>query len=145
MSTEEEKINMNLSENFTDIKNAFCGLWQSKARGNTLEIITPYATTNNRFVSVFLSKSGNDYIISDGGWLNSGFYEVAISGEPCVLKVFCHFQKSFGIEQNVNSAGVTYYYLKTTNVKDIPSKLFDLALFIQNIVSISEIVFEDKM
>ena len=42
---------MNLLDIFTDIKNAFGGLWQTKQRGNSLEIITPYATTNNRYPS----------------------------------------------------------------------------------------------
>ena len=59
---------MNLLEIFTDIKNAFGGLWQTKQRGNSLEIITPYATTNNRFVSVFLSAE------------NSAEYSQSISG-----------------------------------------------------------------
>lgn len=135
---------MNLLDIFTDIKNAFGGLWQTKQRGNSLEIITPYATTNNRFVSVFLSKQGNDFVISDGGWLNSGVYEVAIGEETCFLKILYHFQNSFEIKQIVNAEGLTYYYLKTTNAIDIPAKLFDLTLFIQNIVSVSEIAFEDK-
>lgn len=135
---------MNLIEIFDDIKIAFGGLWQTKQRGNSLEIITPYATTNNRFVSVFLSKQGNDYIISDGGWLNSGVYDVVIGEETCFLKILYHFQNSFEIKQIANSEGITYYYLKITNAIDIPSKLFDLTLFIQNIVSVSEIAFEDK-
>jgi len=135
---------MNLIDIFKDIQNAFGGLWQTKQRGNSLEIITPYATTNNRFVSVFLSKQGNDFVISDGGWLHSGVYDVAIGEETCFLKVLYHFQNSFEIKQIVNTEGLTYYYLKTTNVIDIPAKLFDLTMFIQNIASVSEIAFEDK-
>lgn len=135
---------MNLLEIFTEIKNAFGGLWQTKQRGSSLEIITPYATTNNKFVSVFLSKQGDDYIVSDGGWLNSGVYEVAVGEETYFLKILYHFQNSFEIKQIANAEGITYYYLKTANAIDIPSKLFDLTLFIQNIVSVSEIAFDDK-
>jgi hypothetical protein len=135
---------MNLLDIYTDIKNAFGGLWQTKLRGNSLEIITPYATTNNRFVSVFLSKQGYDFVISDGGWLNSGVYGVVVGEETCFLKILYHFQNSFEIKQIVNTEGITYYYLKTANAIDIPSKLLDLTSFIQNIVSVSEIAFEDK-
>jgi hypothetical protein len=135
---------MNLTEIFADIKNAFGGLWQTKQRGDSLEIITPYATTNNKFVSVFLSKQGKDFVISDGGWLYSGIYEVTVSEEVCFLKILYHFQNSFEIKQIASPEGITYYYLKTANSIDIPSKLFDLTLFIQNIVSVSEIAFDDK-
>lgn len=135
---------MNLIEVFTDIKKSFGGLWQTKQRGNSLEIITPYATTNNKFVSVFLTKQGDDYVISDGGWLNSGVYEVAVGEETCFLKILYHFQNSFDIKQILSHEGITYYYLKTANAIDIPYKLFNLTLFIQNIVSVSEIEFEDK-
>lgn len=135
---------MNLLEIFTDIKNTFSGLWKTKQRGNSLEIITPYATTNNKFVSVFLSKQGDDFVVSDGGWLNSGVYEVTVGEETCFLKILYHFQNSFDIKQIASPEGITYYYLKTSNAIDIPSKLFDLTLFIQNIVSVSEIAFEDK-
>jgi hypothetical protein len=135
---------MNLMDVFDDVKRAFGGLWQTKTRGNSLEIITPYATTNNRFVSVFLSKQGNDYIISDGGWLHSGIYDVVIGDASCFLKVLYHFQNSFDIKEIKNKEGFVYFYIKTSNVIDIPSKLFDLTLFIQNIASVSEISFDDK-
>lgn len=136
---------MNLSDIFNDIKTAFGGLWQTKERGNSLEIITPYATTNNRFVSVFLSKQGEEFVVSDGGWLQSGVYDVSLNEEPCFLKVLFHYQTSFDIKQITSPEGTEYFYLKTTNPIDIPSKLFDLSLFIQNVASISEIAFEDKL
>ena len=135
---------MSLLEIFNDIKSTFGGLWHIKDRGATLEIITPYSTTNNRFVSVFLSQQNNEFIVSDGGWINNGTYEVSIGEESCFLKVFSHFKNTFDIKETSNLDGITYYYLKTSNAVDIPSKLFDLTLFIQNIVSVSEIEFEDK-
>lgn len=135
---------MNLLEIFADIKNAFGGLWQAKQRGNSLEIITPYATTNNKFISVFLSKQSDEFVISDGGWISTGVYEVPLNEDDCFLKILNHFQSSFDIKQLENRDGVTYYYLKTSNPVNIPSKLFDLTTFIQNIVSVSEIAFESK-
>lgn len=136
---------MNFIEIFEDVKKSFLGIWQTKDRGNSLEIITPYATTNNRFISVFLTKQGNDYIVSDGGWIKSGIYDVTPGEDSCFLKVFYHYQNSFNIQEINSKEGVTYFYLKSSNKIDIPSKIFDLSLFIQNIVSISEIDFESKV
>ena len=54
---------MKFQEIYSDITNSFGALWQYKERGNTLEIITPFATTNNRFISVFIKQQGNEFII----------------------------------------------------------------------------------
>lgn len=135
---------MNLQDVYINIQKSFGGLWQSKERGNSLEIITPYATTNNRFVSVFLSKQNDEFVISDGGWLHSGIYDVFPNEEGCFIKVLNHYQNSFDIKEITSTEGTLYYYVKTKNPIDIPSKLFDLSLFIQNIASVSEITFEDK-
>jgi hypothetical protein len=135
---------MNLLNIFEDVKNSFFGIWQYRERGNTLEIITPYATTNNRFISVFLTKQGDKYIVSDGGWVSSGVYDIKIKDDTCFLKIFYHFKNSYNVEEISSKDGIIYYYNKSVNIIDIPSKIFDLSLFIQNIVSVSEIEFENK-
>lgn len=136
---------MIFNEIFDDIKKSFSGLWQTKERGNSLEIITPYATTNNRFISVFLMKQGNDFVITDGGWINSGIYDVIPGEDLCFLKIFYHYQNAFNVKEINSKEGIGYYYVKAFNEIDIPSRIFDLSLFIQNIVSISEIDFENKV
>jgi hypothetical protein len=136
---------MSLEKVFQDIKKSFDSLWQTKKRGNSLEIITPYGTTNNQFVSVFVTMQGAEYIITDGGWINGGVYDnITQNEEASFLKVLYHFQSSLGIKEIVSADGTTYYYLKAINPIDIPSRVFDLASFIQNIVSVSEISFESK-
>jgi hypothetical protein len=136
---------MSLEQIFTDIKASFNGLWQTKHRGNSIEIITPYATTNNRFVSVFITQQGSDYVLTDGGWLNSGIYDIFFQNEETsFLKILYHYQSSFDIKETTSNEGTTFYYLKVANPIDIPSKIFDLATFIQSIVSVSEISFESK-
>lgn len=130
---------------FNEIKNSFSGLWQIKERGESLEIITPYATTNNRFISVFLSIQGSDFIISDGGWINSGIYDIEPNNEEgCFLKVFYHYLNSFDIKEIETPGSVKYYYLKTSSSIDVPARVLALSSFVQSIVSISEIRFEDK-
>ena len=136
---------MMLQTIFQEIKNSFGGLWQTKERGQSLEIITPYATTNSKFISVFLSMQGNDFVVSDGGWINGGIYEHTPQNEEgCFLKIFYHYLNAFDIKEIETAEGITYYYLKTSSSIDIPSRVLALSAFVQSVVSASEISFEDK-
>ena len=132
-----------------DLRGNFSGIWQTKQRGASLEIITPYTTTNNRFVSVFLTKREDRYIISDGGWVNNAIYDNDIfNDEGCFNKIRLHYIDAFDIKETVvngkDSNQVSYYYVYTKSLIDIPSRVLDLATFIQNIVSTSLIEFVDK-
>ena len=135
---------MNFDEVLNDIRSSFGGLWLSKQRGNSLEIITPYVTTNNKFISVFITEQGSDFFITDGGWINSGMYDVFPKNEEAIyLRLFYHFQNAFDVKE-VLSDKIAYYYVKANNPIDIPSRVLAFSTFIQNIVSVSEIEFEDK-
>jgi hypothetical protein len=110
-----------------------------------LEIITPYASTFDSFISVFLTEQGNEYIITDGGWVHSGIYrEEGLNDEAVFLKIFEYYRNTYDIKDTQANNSTTFYYLKASSVIDIPSKIFDLSTFIQSIVSISEITFESK-
>ena len=61
---------------FNDIIKAFSSLWSFKKRGNSIEIVTPVSTTNDVFVSVFLTMRGDEYIVTDGGWIDAGVYDI---------------------------------------------------------------------
>lgn len=140
---------MELNNIINSIKDNFSSVWQTKERGASVEIITPYATTNNRFISVFLTKRGDEFIITDGGWVNSGVYDNDVSNEGgCLNKILFHYINAFDIKEtsnkNKDSNQVSFYYVKTNNLIDIPSRVLDLATFIQNIVSTSLIEFVDK-
>lgn len=136
---------MNLHTIFQEIRNSFGALWQIKERGQSLEIITPYGTTNSKFISVFLSSQGDDFIISDGGWISNGVYENSIENdEGCFLKVLFHYMTAFDIKEIETNEGIKYYYLKASSAIDVPAKVLALSSFIQSIVSTSEISFEDK-
>jgi hypothetical protein len=136
---------MSLQSIFQEIKNSFGGLWQTKERGHSIEIITPYVSTNNKFISVFLSMQGNDFVISDGGWINGGIYEnINQNEEGCFLKVFYHYLNAFDIKEVETTEGITYYYLKTSSPIDVPARVLALSTFVQSVVSVSEISFEGK-
>ena len=60
---------------FNSIKNSYNLLWHVKVLGESLEIVTPTVTTNNAFVSVYVTKRGDNYVVTDGGWISAGYYE----------------------------------------------------------------------
>ena len=59
-----------------DIITAYSSLWSFKKRGNSIEIVTPVSTTNDVFVSVFLTMRGDEYVVTDGGWIDAGVYDI---------------------------------------------------------------------
>lgn len=130
-----------MNQIFNDIVKSFSSLWQMRIVGNSIEIVTPCATSNNYFVSLFLSKRGNEYVVSDGGWVHSGIYECEISDGIYFTKLLQFYIEEDEIK-SVQAKGTTFYYKKTTDVKLIPNLVFDLSNFVSSIVSASFIKFQ---
>ncbi len=124
-------------ELFQDLKSSFCDLWSKKSRGETLEIITPFCTINNKFISIFLKIQENQYILSDGGWVHEDLYDTGLIN-------YKEFQQDFGFTHlqtslNINSLKYNnkiFYYVICDYSEDISSKAFDLASFIQGIINL---------
>lgn len=125
-----------------DIIRSYNTLWKIKERGNTIEIVTPIATTNNLFVSVFLTIRGDEYVITDGGWTDSGIYECDILFEDeYYYKLFQYYLDEYEI-QSLEAKGKMFYYKKTTNPLIVPNLVYDLSNFINAIISASFIQFQ---
>lgn len=125
-----------------DIIRSYNTLWKVKERGKTMEIVTPVATTNNLFVSVFLTTRGNEYVVTDGGWIDSGIYECEIPLEDeYYCKLFQYYLAEYEI-QSLEAKGKAFYYKKTTNPLLIPNLVYDLSSFINAIISASFIQFQ---
>lgn len=134
---------MELTNTFKSIKEEFCSLWQFKERGESLEIITPYSTTSNKFVSVFIGYKNKEYIVSDGGWLSSSSYESSLDLDDDMFnKVFTFYENHYEIK-NITANGLDYYYKKTTKQSLIPALVYDLANFISAVSSSAQIQFQD--
>lgn len=132
-------------EIYKDTQQSFGKLWACKERGNSLEIITPFATTSQKFISVFLTQRGNEFVISDGGWINEGIYDNTFdSDEECFSKIIQHYQNCFDIKETLGPGDRILFYKKTSKIHAVPSVLFDLATFVSSIVSASGIEFTDK-
>ena len=123
---------------------SYNSLWKIKKHGNTFEIITPIATTSNIFVSVFLTRRGDDFIVTDGGWIDSGMYECeANSDDIYYFKLFQYYLEDYEIDI-LEHAGYHYYYKKIEKAELVPNIVYDLSSFINAVVSASFISFEEK-
>lgn len=130
---------------YKDIVTSFGNLWSYKIRGKSIEIITPFATTNHRFISVFLTIQDNYYIVTDGGWIEQGIYDNNFNlDEDCYKKIIMHYQNVFNIKETINSAKTTYFYKKVSNPISIASIVFDMSNFISTIVSLSFVEYTEK-
>ena len=130
---------------YEDIVATFGNLWSFKKREKSIEIITPFATTNHRFISVFLTIQGNEYIVSDGGWINQGVYENNFNlDEDCYKKIILYYEDVFKIKETINASKTTYFYKKTNNPIAVASIVFDLSHFISTIVSLSFVEYTEK-
>src|SRR5688572_14680552 len=130
---------------YKDVISSFGELWKFKERDKSLEIITPFATTSQRFVSVFLAERDGEFIVSDGGWVAEGLYDNTFDKDIyCFDKVFSHYQNSFSIKETKNLNGVKVFYKKTENKTSVPSIIFDLSNFISTIVSLTHVEYTDK-
>lgn len=128
---------------FKEIKATFCNLWQFKERGNTLEIITPYSTITNKFISIFITRRGDEIVISDGGWVATGFYETEVNTEEEYFeKLFSTYETYYEIQKIIEKS-IPYFFKKTSNPTAIPIYLFDIVQFIQGVVGGSIVEFED--
>ena len=58
---------------YNSVKSDFCELTTYKIRNNSIEIITPFSTLNDKFVSVFVKFYQNQIIVSDGGWIDLNY------------------------------------------------------------------------
>jgi hypothetical protein len=135
---------MIFQDTYTEILSSFGSLWKFKERGKTLEIITPFSTTNNRFVSVFLTQREDTFIVSDGGWINTSTYDNVLNiDDDCFEKLFYHYSHHYEIEETT-TGGIKYYFKRTTNPKMISSLVLDVANFISGIVSASLIPFTEE-
>lgn len=130
---------------YKDIIASFGELWRCKERDTSLEIITPYATTSRKFISVFLTERDGSYIVSDGGWISEGIYDNPFDRSiNCFEKIFLHYQEAFSIKQVKNLSGQEVFYKSAINQISIPSLIFDMSNFISTIISISCVEFSDK-
>jgi hypothetical protein len=128
------------------VKSSFCNLTKFKERGNSLEVITAYTTINDKFVSVFITRTNGKIVITDNGWIDQNYYETTFfeDSENLISRIKTFFINSFGIKSTFDKQGVEYFYKTCDNVEQIPSSVFDLANFAVGVINANCIQFKDE-
>ena len=119
-----------------DIITAYSSLWSFKKRGNSIEIVTPVSTTNDVFVSVFLTMRGDEYVVTDGGWIDAGVYDIDEVNNIQFESIISHYKSAYGII-SLRAKELTYFYKKTCNPVFVPNFVFDVSSFVGGIVNSS--------
>lgn len=126
---------------FESIKESYNALWHVKILGESLEIITPMVASNESFVSVFVTKRGDDYVVTDGGWISAGYYECNNDFQGAAYqRLFQYYLENYNIKQTTGH-GRTFYYKKTKDRFLVVNAVFELTHFISSVVSGSKIQF----
>lgn len=124
---------------FNYIVTSFQALWKMKDYGDTLEVITPVATLNDSFVSVFITRRGNDYIVTDGGWIESGMYDCTPDHHNATYqRLFRFYSKEAGVSVT-EGKGRVFYYKKIADERFIPNLVFDLSQFVASVINANAI------
>lgn len=127
---------------FEAIKETYSSLWHVKVLGESLEIITPMVTTSDAFVSVFVTKRGDDYVVTDGGWISAGYYGCGQDNQgKAYQKLFQYFIDNYNILQTIGH-GRTLYYKKVRDKVLVVNAVFELSHFISSVVSGANIQFQ---
>ena len=127
-----------------NIVEVYSRLWSFRERGDTVEIITPCSTTNDSFVSVFLTQRENEFIITDGGWISEKYYNVLIDLEDDHFnRLYEYYLTQYSIS-TLEAKERIFYYKKTNNQLLIPNLVYEVSNFISIIISSSFIQFESK-
>lgn len=135
-----------LADIYNNVTQCFDQLWSFKKHGDkVLEIITPYSTTSNKFVSLFVTERDGKFIISDGGLLYSEAYESQIDYDnQCLLKILYHLESFYEVNTTEDKKGYKHYYKTTKESKYIPNMIYEMAQFISMCASSATVPFVDK-
>lgn len=127
-----------------DIVESFGALWKFHQRGDSIEITVPSATANNMFVTLFLTRRDDLFIVTDGGTIDRGVYDTTLPmDDECFEKLF-----RFYLEDNAvmvtRAKGRNYYFKQTPDARLVANAVFDMAVFVQAVVSASFIQFQSE-
>jgi hypothetical protein len=131
-------------ELYHSVARDYSQMWDFKLRGASLEIITPHSTISDKFVSVFLTQRGVDFIVSDGGYLSTGEYveNEAVQQSPCYRQTFAQLSKYYKVQSVLDSTSKLIFYTKTQRYDMVSAQVHDMASFITGVVNAQQITLE---
>ena len=108
-------------------------LWKCKKRGDTIEIITPFTTITQNFISIFITQRNGAYIVSDGGWIQEHINQITsdtVESEK-LLDYFATYYNIGLCEANLRN----YYFKSHTDIKMLSAISYDVVHFISSTVN----------
>lgn len=131
---------------FEIIKKEFCSIFSFKTHGDTLEVITPFATITDKFISVFVTERNGKIIVADGGWIEENIYEHPLLGDDKeILEIVVdQYLHHFAILTTIVKGRGKVYYKSTTKFELLPACVFDLANFIVSTVNANALDYKTK-
>lgn len=128
------------------IKSDFCSLTTTRISKNVLEVITPYATANNKLVSVFVTTSNGKIVITDNGWIDKNYYNIEDLEDKNNTheRAKLYYLDHFGIKSTKDKFGVIFNYKTCDSEEQISRAIFDLGNFCAGVLSIKGIDFNDQ-
>lgn len=123
----------------------FALLWNCRPRGNTLEIITPFSTITQQFVSVFITIRDNEYVVSDGGWVAKelNLYQLPDVEDLDYDFQVEHFSHSFGV-RTFTHRGEKFFYKRCSKPELLSGAVYDLCSFVCSLVNSLSLPKQDK-
>ena len=103
-----------------------------KERNEKTEIIMPFSTITSKFISVFVEKNNEEFIVHDNGWLFDGNY----FGEDLFIDrdIIEEAQKYFDVEV----VDMKKCYVKADE-QILVAQIFEITNFIQFVVNQQQI------
>jgi hypothetical protein len=130
---------------FEETMSEYMSLWSFKELGKSIEISTCHSTVTNKFVSVFLTKRENGYVVTDGGLINNNDYvgDDFYIDSNCFNRAFAYVQGHYKIKQIEDSIGNSLYYKVAAEPQMVASVIHDMCSFIVQAVNLSASLYEE--
>lgn len=123
------------------VTSSFSSLWKIKKHGETIELVTPIPTVNDNFVSIFITERSDEYIVTDGGWIEGGMYDFTIFQKYKYGKYKTYFCDIYSIK-TTEAKGYTFFYKKTSDIMLLPNLVFDVSNFVASLISTNTASYE---
>lgn len=119
-----------------------------QAEGSSFEIITPFPAAGDKYVSVFITVQNGKYIVTDGGWISDGVYNIGADA-PELSKIFDralkYFIADFSILRTMAPSNRMIYFKSTPDARFIPNLVFEVANFVSIVSSMALVPFKDEI
>lgn len=121
------------------LRSEFGDLWTCRpcSGGRVVHVQTPFSTPTDKLISLYIEQRGNEWIISDGGYLcdDENSYAFNQFNDPDKTKAVLDFLADEYDVQETKGAGRTFFYMKTTSLDLLSSRVSDVAAFVSSAVS----------